>query len=115
MKCKVCKESNILLGHYKKRVAFYCPKGHSWTEDYIDNNGTHQRPSAYLDDINEILFPNEKSMYERLLYEISSDTNFFKSASLKEIVAYLVDICAFDKQALLLLFRKIDEFNKMKT
>lgn len=112
MKCRICSVDEVIRTEQHKVVKFYCRNGHSWSEKYIDEGGFHQRPEAYNKDFKNILFPKEKIIYEKLLSEIGKNITFFKTASPEEVTNYLVDNCNLDKKNLLLLFKKVDEFNK---
>lgn len=111
MTCEICCVDTVLKAEQAKYVKFFCSEGHSWTEKYTDEGGIHQRPKVYSD-VNEILFPKDKMIYKRLLSEISRNIGFFRTATPEQVVNYLVDKCNVNKKTLLILLRKIDEFNK---
>ncbi|MFS8541172.1 MAG: hypothetical protein LOD89_03690 [Tissierellales bacterium] len=55
----------------------------------------------------EILTPEEKVLYERVLKDIAENEEFYTTSTPEEITAHLVDECGFDKEAIYRLFKKI--------
>lgn len=115
MICKECNESDVLKINKMENVKFICKNGHVWFEEYIDNGGTHERPSSYKIKLEDTLFLNEKKLYKEVLEEIKRNHQFFITSTPEEITSYLIDICKFDKEEVYKLFKKITHFNDKKS
>ncbi|NLY77408.1 MAG: hypothetical protein GX080_04880 [Tissierellia bacterium] len=55
----------------------------------------------------EVLTPEEKVLYEKVLNDIAKNEEFYATSTAEEITAHLVDECGFDKEAIYKLFKKI--------
>jgi len=111
MKCKECNETEVIKINKATYVEFRCKKGHKWIENYKDKGGIHGRPRSYKLEIENILFPSEKILYERVLQEIGENEGFFTSSSAEDIMEYLANDCNLNRQDVYRLFRKITKFN----
>lgn len=111
MTCKECNEAEIIKVYKPDKVVFKCKKGHTWFEDYIENGGPHNRPSSYETKLDDILFPSEKKLYDKILKEIEKNQEFYTSSNAEKITSHLIDNCKFDKDDTYKLFKKITKFN----
>ncbi|SDK07261.1 hypothetical protein [Natronincola ferrireducens] len=111
MKCKQCNETEVIKINKLEHVKYQCQQGHMWTEEYVDNGGIHTRPKSYNLRIEDILFPKEKKLYQKVADEIEKNEDFFAAANAKEIMNYMVKKCGFSKEEIYKLFKKITQFN----
>lgn len=107
MKCKTCNTKEVVKINKEDNVKFQCVEGHIWYEDYVDNGGPHQRPASYEIKLDDVLFPKEKKLYQKVLNEIARNEGFFIGSSPEEITDYLINNCNFDKMDIYRLFKKI--------
>lgn len=114
MICKVCDHKDVIKINKPDHVIFQCKEGHKWFENYIDNGGPHQRPKTYEVKVEDILFPSEKLLYDKVLEEIGNNIDFYTHFSAEEITSRLIDICKFNKEDVYKLFMKITKFNNTK-
>lgn len=59
----------------------------------------------------EVLTPEEKVLYEKILNDITKNEEFCMTSTAEEITAHLVDECGFDKEAIYRLFKKITKIH----
>jgi hypothetical protein len=115
MRCKDCGAIEVIKVNKPENVKFVCIKGHVWYEEYIDKGGKHTRPGTYEIKLEDVLFPSEKVLYNKVLDEIKKNQNFFTSSSTEDITDYLINKCKFNKEAIYKLFRKINKYGTKTT
>ncbi|MGI6777682.1 MAG: hypothetical protein ACOX7R_06540 [Acetivibrionales bacterium] len=64
-----------------------------------------------LKNFESTLSPEEKTLYRKVLAEISKNTDFYVNSTPEEITSHLIDQCKLDKVAIYRLFKKINHFN----
>lgn len=111
MTCKKCGQTEIIKTYKPNNVEFLCKNDHIWHEDYIENGGVHQRPQSYEVELEDILFPSEKDLYNSVLKEIQKDMEFYTNSNPETITSRLINECKFDKDDIYKLFKKITAFN----
>lgn len=110
LECDICNEIEVIKINEQDRVRFKCKNGHVWFEDYIDNGGSHQRPTSYTVELDDILFPSEKEIYNKLLHELDSNSDFYNTASSLDKLESLIKSCDISEKQLYLLMEKIVGF-----
>ena len=60
--------------------------------------------------IEDILSQEEKNLYEKIMNEVSSDTEFYKFADINEKTASLMRKCAISEKELYIFMKKISTF-----
>ncbi|AOY77457.1 hypothetical protein [Clostridium formicaceticum] len=111
MKCKECNSTEVIKINKPEHVRFQCKQGHTWVEEYVDKGGSHRRPKSYKIKVEDILFPSEKILYEKVLSEIAKNQNFFISSNPEKVINYLTEKCKFNQEEIYRLFKKITKFN----
>jgi len=110
--CQVCNTGEVIKLCKPEYVLFVCKNGHKWTEDYADKGRNHERPLSYEITLEDILFPGEKVLFDKIMSEIGKNIDYYKTSTAEEITNYLIKECNFDKEDIYRLFRKITNFNK---
>lgn len=54
-----------------------------------------------------ILTPEEKILYEKVLEDIANNEDFYNTSSPEEITSHLIDECGFDRKEIYKMFKKI--------
>lgn len=60
----------------------------------------------------DMLTPEEKKLYEKVLEDIAENEDFYTNSTAEEITRHLIEECGFDKEAIYKLFKKITEINE---
>ncbi|MDK2811200.1 MAG: hypothetical protein PWR27_1909 [Petroclostridium sp.] len=94
------------------RVRFECKNGHKWFENYIDNGGTHKRPKSYEVKLEDVLFPSEKVIYEKMLKELEANKEFYATADPLEKTKSLIKKCNINEREMYSIMKKITSYNK---
>ena len=58
-----------------------------------------------------ILTPEERNLYEKILEDIGKNSDFYNTSSPEEITDYLIKQCGFDKKTVYKLFKKINSIS----
>ncbi|WP_432401183.1 hypothetical protein [Wukongibacter sp. M2B1] len=115
MQCSVCNEKEVIKIYRLDKVKFQCKRGHIWFEDYKDNGGRHKRPYSYEIQLEDILFPSEKEVYKKLLDDIEKNNRFYNSVDPVSKAKSFMKNCNITEKEMLTIFRKIRDFEKIKT
>ena len=59
-----------------------------------------------------MLTPEEKKLYEKVLKDIAENEDFYTNSNAEEITRHLIEECGFDKEAIYKLFKKITEIDE---
>ncbi|HHV46592.1 MAG TPA: hypothetical protein GXX53_06815 [Tissierellia bacterium] len=62
--------------------------------------------------LTDMLTPEEKKLYEKVLEDIAENEDFYTNSTAEEITRHLIEECGFDKEAIYKLFKKITEINE---
>ncbi|NLY66163.1 MAG: hypothetical protein GX069_01225 [Tissierellia bacterium] len=62
--------------------------------------------------IEDMLTPEEKKLYHKVLEDIAKNEDFYASSTAEEITYHLIEECGFDKEAIYKLFKKITRINE---
>lgn len=75
-------------------------------------NKFDKKGSSFNRKLNEILTPNEKILYRKILKDIANNDEFYSVSSPEEITSHLVETCNFDRASIYRLFRKITSIDE---
>jgi len=107
MRCKICKESDVIVLKQQQKVRLECKNGHIWFEDYIENGGRYKRPSVYKYTFSDILFKDEKCIYKKIVKEIKKNKKFYEMAEPIEKVKALMEACEVEDVELYTIMKKV--------
>lgn len=62
--------------------------------------------------IEDMLTPEEKELYEKVLDDIAKNEDFYTNSTAEEITYHLIEECGFDRELIYKLFKKITEINE---
>lgn len=114
MKCCVCNEREVIKIYKPDNVKFQCRNGHIWFENYKDDGGIHRRPYSYEIQLEDILFPNEKKIYRKLLDDIEKNNSFYNSVDPMTKARSIMKNCNITEKEMIAFFRKIADFERYK-
>ena len=114
MICPICNDTEVIKAYDPNQVKFICKNGHMWYENYTDKGGDHRRPTSYEVKMEDIFFPSERVVYNRILKEIESNMSFYNNADPVKKLEALVVGCNVSKEVLLELLKKVASFNSNK-
>jgi len=106
----MCNETEIIKIYEFERVKFQCIRGHVWSENYVDQGGSHKRPEDYQVQFEDTLFPYEKKIYDAVLKEIDRDPGYYKSAEPVEKTKSLIKNCGVSERDLYNFLKKITNY-----
>ncbi|MCW3490612.1 hypothetical protein [Dethiobacter alkaliphilus] len=111
--CKVCGDANIFTISTAVNVYCECTNGHSWREPYQDQGGMYPRPHKPVQCLEDLLTPNEISLYQQLITEITRDIEYYQTADPADKAKRLSEICGADSKEIYILFKKITMYQNI--
>lgn len=108
--CPECGQSAAIVIYTPTHAYYECADGHPWRENYTDQDGALPRPDNTVVSIEDLLSPDQTSLYQRILAEIESDSVFFQNAEPLAIINRLKENCLADERDIAVILKKVALF-----